>query len=45
MEYDQRVIIRFLCKERVALEDIHTRLEAQFEDITYSEYSERSIRW
>jgi hypothetical protein len=37
MEYDQRVIILFLCKERVSPEEIHTRLEAQFGGITYSE--------
>jgi Mn-dependent DtxR family transcriptional regulator len=34
MESDQRVIIRFLCKERVSPEDILTRLEAQFGDPT-----------
>jgi hypothetical protein len=42
-EYDQRVIIRFLCKERVSPEDIHVRLEAQFGDATYSGRSIR--RW
>jgi hypothetical protein len=40
-EYDQKVIIRFLCKERVSPQDIHARLEAQFGDATYSE---RSVR-
>jgi hypothetical protein len=40
MEYDQRVVIGFLCKERVPAEDIHARLEAQFGDATSSEYSE-----
>jgi hypothetical protein len=43
MEYDQRVIIWFLCKERVSPEDIHARLEAQFRDVIYSERSAR--RW
>jgi hypothetical protein len=43
MEYDQRVIIRFLCKERVSPEEIHPHLEAQLEDATYSERSIR--RW
>jgi hypothetical protein len=43
MERDQRIIVRFLCKERVSPEDIHARLEAQFGDATYSE---RSVgRW
>jgi hypothetical protein len=43
MEDDQRVIIRFLCKERVSPEDIHAPLEAQFRDATDSE---RSVwRW
>jgi hypothetical protein len=41
MEYDQRVIIRFLYKERVSPENIHARLEAQFGDTTYSD---RSLR-
>jgi hypothetical protein len=39
-----KVIIRFLCKERISPEDIPARLEAQFRDATYSEYSERSVR-
>jgi hypothetical protein len=39
MESDQRVIIRFLCKERVSPEDIHARLETQFGDVTDSEWS------
>jgi hypothetical protein len=43
MEYDQRVIIRFLCKERIASEDIHVHLEPQFGDATDSERSVR--RW
>jgi hypothetical protein len=41
MESNQKVIIRFLCKERVSPEDIHACLEAQFGDATYSE---RSVR-
>jgi hypothetical protein len=41
MEYDQRVIIRFLRKGRISPEDIHIRLEAQFIDATYSE---RTVR-
>jgi hypothetical protein len=44
MEYGQRVIIRFLCKERFSPEYIYAHLEAQFGDTTYSEYSERSVR-
>jgi hypothetical protein len=44
MEYDERVIIRFLCKERVSPEDIQTHLEAQFGDATYSGSNERSVR-
>jgi hypothetical protein len=44
MEYDQRVIIRFLCKERASPEDIRARLEAQFGDTMHSEYSERNIQ-
>jgi DNA-binding transcriptional ArsR family regulator len=44
MEYDQRVIIRLLCKERVPPEDIHARLEAQFGDATSKEYSEWRVR-
>jgi hypothetical protein len=44
MEYDQRVLIRFLCKERVSTEDTHTVLEVQFGDATHSEYSEWSVR-
>jgi DNA-binding transcriptional ArsR family regulator len=44
MEYDQKVIVQFLCKERVSPEDIHARLEAEFGDATYTEYSERSVR-
>jgi hypothetical protein len=39
MESGQRVIIRFLCKERVSSEDIHEDLEAQFGDATYNERS------
>jgi hypothetical protein len=39
MEYDQRVIIRFLCKEHVSPQDVHVRLEAQLRDATYSEWS------
>jgi hypothetical protein len=41
MEYSQRVIIRFLCKERVPPADIHARLETQFGIATYSE---RNVR-
>jgi hypothetical protein len=41
MESDQRIIIRFLCKELVSPEDVHARLEAQFEDTTYREQSVR----
>jgi hypothetical protein len=41
IEYDERVIIRFLCKEGVSPEDIHARPELQFRDATYSE---RSVR-
>jgi hypothetical protein len=44
MEYDQRVIIRVPSKECVSPEDIHARLEAQLEDTSDSEYSERSVR-
>jgi hypothetical protein len=43
MEYDQRVITRFLCKERVSPEEIHVRLAVQFGDATYSERGVR--RW
>jgi hypothetical protein len=43
MQYDQRVIIRFLCKERVSSKNIHARLEAQFRSAIYSERSLR--RW
>jgi hypothetical protein len=43
MEYDQRIIVWFLCKERVSSEDIHARLEAQFGSAIYSERSLR--RW
>jgi hypothetical protein len=45
MEYNQRVIIRFLCEERVSTEDIRARLEAQLGEATYSEYNEWSVRW
>jgi hypothetical protein len=42
MKYDQKVIIRFLSKEDVSVEDIHRLLEVQFwEDI----YSPRRVRW
>jgi hypothetical protein len=44
MESDQRVIIRFLCKERVLLDNIHALLEAPFGDAAYSEYSKRRVR-
>jgi hypothetical protein len=44
MESDQRVIIRFLCKEHVSPEDIHAHLEAQFGDAIYNKYSERGVR-
>jgi hypothetical protein len=36
---DQRVIIRLLYKEPVSPEDIRVRLEAQFGDTIYSEWS------
>jgi hypothetical protein len=36
MDYEQRVIIRFLQREGVAPDEIHTRLRAQFGDDTYS---------
>jgi hypothetical protein len=41
MKYDQRVIIRFLCKERIWPEDIHARLEGHFGD---PPYRDRSVR-
>jgi hypothetical protein len=44
MEYDQRVIIRFLCKQRVSPEDIHALLEAWLGDATCTAYSEQSVR-
>jgi hypothetical protein len=44
MEYDQSVIIWFLCKERFSPEDMHALVETQFEDTTYSEHNERSVR-
>jgi hypothetical protein len=43
MEYDQRGIILFLCKEGISPQEIHRHLEAQFGDATYSERSVR--RW
>jgi hypothetical protein len=36
MESEQRVIIRFLHREDVATDEIHWRLQAQFEDASYS---------
>jgi hypothetical protein len=39
MEYEQRVSIRFLCKEGASAKDSHARLEAQFGDAPYSERS------
>jgi hypothetical protein len=36
MDFEQRMIIRFLFKEGVDANDIHTRLLAQFEDEAYS---------
>jgi hypothetical protein len=39
---EQRVIIRFLHREGVAPDEIHTRLRAQFGDDTYSS-SERGL--
>jgi hypothetical protein len=39
MEHNQRIIIRFLCKERVSPEDIHARLETQFGDVPCSDQS------
>jgi hypothetical protein len=35
MEYDQRVIIRFLSNERIAADEITTRLQAQFAEHAY----------
>jgi hypothetical protein len=43
-DYDERIIIRFLGKERVSPEDIHVCLEAQFGNITYSKRSVRLWR-
>jgi histone-lysine N-methyltransferase SETMAR len=43
MDFEQRVIIRFLFKEGVDANDIHTRLSAQFGDKAYSLRSVR--RW
>jgi hypothetical protein len=37
MKYDPRLIIRFVCKERVLPEGLHACLEAQFGNVTYSE--------
>jgi DNA-binding transcriptional ArsR family regulator len=42
MEYDQRTLVRFLCKDHISLEEVHARLEAQFGDAIYGE---RSVRW
>jgi hypothetical protein len=39
MEYEQRVVVQFRCKERVSTEDIHACFEAQFGDGTSSEWS------
>jgi hypothetical protein len=36
MNYEQRVIVRFLCKEGVLPAEIHTRVEAQFGEDAYS---------
>jgi hypothetical protein len=36
MEYEQRVIIRFLLQEDANANDIHTRPQAQFTDGAYS---------
>jgi hypothetical protein len=36
MDFEQRVIIRFLFKESIDANDIHTRLLAQFGDEAYS---------
>jgi hypothetical protein len=36
MDFEQRLVIRFLFKEGVDANDIHTRLLAQFGDETYS---------
>jgi hypothetical protein len=35
MEYDQGVIIRFLSNERIAADEITTRLQAQFAEHAY----------
>jgi hypothetical protein len=45
MEYDQRVIIRFLCKKGVSPEGIHAPFEAQSETLlTASGASGRGAR-
>jgi hypothetical protein len=36
MEIEQKVIIHFLCREATDANNIHTRLSAQFSDVTYS---------
>jgi hypothetical protein len=36
MEYEQRVIIRFLLQEDVNAEHIHRKLQAQFTDDVYN---------
>jgi hypothetical protein len=36
MDYDQRVIVRFLYKEAVLPAEIHTRVKAQFVEDAYS---------
>jgi DNA-binding MarR family transcriptional regulator len=41
MESDQRVIVQFLCKERVSPEDNDAHLEAQFGDATCGEWNIR----
>jgi hypothetical protein len=41
MEYDQRVILRFLCKEGVSAQEVHLSLEVQFGE---DAYSARSVR-
>jgi hypothetical protein len=42
MEYDKRVIIRFLCKDGIPADDIHKQLEAHFGE---NGSSLRSGRW
>jgi hypothetical protein len=36
MDYERRVIMRFLCKEGVLPAEIHTKVEAEFGEDAYS---------